>query len=142
MQLKSTSLLIGAALFALPALTQAQPLTRPPAAPTHYVPGVEGIKAASLPPPGWYLRDYNVLYYSTTLNDATGHELTGHDTRALVYANVPRIIWITPLSFLAATSALMPSFPSNTPRSGSILSSTIATSGLAMSLRRQRGPRI
>ena len=27
----------------------------------HYVAGVEGIKASTLPPPGFYLRDYNIV---------------------------------------------------------------------------------
>ena len=51
----------------LPGPLQAQPTA-------HYVPGVEGIKGASLPPPGVYLRDYNVVYYATHLNDAGGQE--------------------------------------------------------------------
>jgi len=93
MQLKSTCLLIGAALFALPTLTQAQPTA-------HYLPGLEGIKAASLPPPGVYLKDYNVFYYSDRLNDPSGHEIGGLNTRAFIYANVPRLIWITDLQVL------------------------------------------
>ena len=38
-----------------PARIQAQP-------DAHYVPGIEGIKCATLPPPGFYFRDYNVFY--------------------------------------------------------------------------------
>ena len=45
MKLHCTSLSIGAALLALPLLGLAQPSA-------HYVPGIEGIKGASLPPPG------------------------------------------------------------------------------------------
>jgi hypothetical protein len=30
----------------------------------HYPAGSEGIKAASLPPPGFYFEDYNSFYYS------------------------------------------------------------------------------
>ena len=93
MQLKSTCLLIGAALFALPTLTQAQPTA-------HYPPGLEGIKAASLPPPGVYLKDYNYFYYSDRLNDPSGHEIGGLNTRAFIYANVPRVIWITDVQVL------------------------------------------
>jgi hypothetical protein len=80
--------LLLAGLLAAPALVQAQPTA-------HYVPGVEGIKAASLPPPGVYLRDYNVFYYANTINDDHGKSIPGVDPRAYIYANVPRLIWIT-----------------------------------------------
>jgi hypothetical protein len=80
--------LLGAALLAMPALTYAQPTA-------HYVPGVEGIKGASLPPPGVYLRDYNAFYYADTLNDIDGHAVPGVNARAFIYANVPRLLWIT-----------------------------------------------
>jgi hypothetical protein len=61
----------------------------------HYVPGVEGLKAATLPPPGVYLRDYNVAYYADRLNDNSGSQVPGLDAKAFIYANVPRVIWIT-----------------------------------------------
>jgi len=41
----------------------------------HYVNGVEGIKAASLPPPGYYYRLYTVLYSADTMTDEDGDEL-------------------------------------------------------------------
>jgi hypothetical protein len=88
MKLHSCCLSIGAALLVLPLKGQAQPSA-------HYCPGVEGIKGASLPPPGIYLRDYNVAYYSDQLNDPNGNSIGGLNTRAFVYANVPRVIWIT-----------------------------------------------
>ncbi len=71
-----------------PGLLQAQPTA-------HYVPGVEGIKGASLPPPGFYLRDYNAFYYSDTLNDSSGNKVPGLKSDAFIYANVPRLVWIT-----------------------------------------------
>ena len=80
--------LFTAGLLALPALAPAQPTA-------HYVPGVEGLKAATLPPPGIYLRDYNVAYYADQLNDPSGRQVAGLDTKAFIYANVPRLIWIT-----------------------------------------------
>lgn len=61
----------------------------------HYVPGVEGIKGASLPPPGFWLRDYNVAYYADTLNAPNGSKVDGVDAKAFIYANVPRLLWIT-----------------------------------------------
>ena len=95
---------IGAAFLALPLLSQAQPSA-------HYVPGVEGIKGASLPPPGIYLRDYNVAYYSEQLNDPKGNEIGGLNPRAFIYAQVPRVLWITPLQVLGGNvgvDALVP----------------------------------
>jgi len=72
----------------LPGLVQAQPTA-------HYAPGTEGLKAASLPPPGVYLRDYNEVYYATAVNDGQGNKINELDAKAFVYANVPRLIWIT-----------------------------------------------
>jgi hypothetical protein len=91
-------------LLALPSLVQAQPTA-------HYVPGVEGIKGASLPPPGLYLRDYNVAYTSSRLNDSAGKEIPGTDLEAFTYANVPRVIWITDTKVLGGyvgVDALLP----------------------------------
>jgi len=80
--------LLAAGLFTLPALMQAQPTA-------HYVPGTEGLKGASLPAPGFYLRDYNAAYYADTRRDAHGNEISALDAKAFIYANVPRFIWIT-----------------------------------------------
>ena len=46
-----------AGVLLVPVLLQAQPTA-------HYPPGIEGIKGASLPPPGFYLRDYNYAYFA------------------------------------------------------------------------------
>ena len=68
---------------------------------SHYVNGVEGIKAPSLPPPGVYGRLYTAYYTADTLRDADGEKLpVGFD--ATVLAVVPRLIWITPLKILGA----------------------------------------
>ena len=80
-------------LAALVTTVQAQPSA-------HYVPGVEGIDAASLPPPGWYVRDYNVAYNATTLNGGNGASADPASFHAFTYANVPRIIWISETKFL------------------------------------------
>jgi hypothetical protein len=82
--------LLLAGLLAAPAVLQAQPTA-------HYVPGVEGLKAASLPPPGFYLRDYNVFYDAHTFNSPQGGSVDALNPRAYIYANVPRLIWITDL---------------------------------------------
>lgn len=96
--------LLGAGLTLVPSLLWAQPSA-------HYVPGVEGIKGASLPPPGVYVRDYNVFYFANQVNDFSGNEIPGLDPEVFIYANVPRIIWITELKVLGGNlgvDALVP----------------------------------
>ena len=104
MKKQLNSVLLTAGLLALPSLVLAQPTA-------HYVPGVEGIKGASLPPPGWYVRDYNVAYYATRVNDAGGNNVSPPNLRAFIYANVPRLIWITETKVLGGNlgvDALIP----------------------------------
>lgn len=96
--------LATAALGAIPALLVAQPTA-------HYVPGVEGIKGASLPPPGVYVRDYNAFYFADRVNDAHGDKIPGAKPDAFIYANVPRAIWITEQKVLGGAvgvDALLP----------------------------------
>ena len=67
----------------------------------HYVNGVEGIKAATLPPPGLYYRLYNVFYSADELTDDDGDKLDiGFDLS--VYAMVNRLVWITNKKILGA----------------------------------------
>ena len=70
--------------MALPGILQAQPSA-------HYAPGVEGIKGASLPPPGVYFRDYNYFYWADQLNDSSGNKIGPADLEAFTYANIPRV---------------------------------------------------
>jgi hypothetical protein len=96
--------LLFAGLLTLANSTQAQPSA-------HYVPGVEGIKGASLPPPGFWLRDYNAFYYADQVNDSSGNKIGAADARAYIYANVPRLLWITDLQVLGGNigvDALLP----------------------------------
>ncbi|MFH2219147.1 MAG: transporter [Pseudomonadota bacterium] len=65
----------------------------------HYVNGVEGIKAATLPPPGFYYRMYNVFYTADTLADQDGNALNVNFD-AGIYALVNRFIWITDFKLL------------------------------------------
>ncbi|MGD0262332.1 MAG: transporter [Verrucomicrobiota bacterium] len=95
---------ILAGLLAAPAIVQAQPTD-------HYAPGAEGLKAATLPPPGVYVRDYNYFYYSDQLNDANGNKVNGANAKLFLYANLPRVIWITDLQVLGGNigvDALLP----------------------------------
>jgi len=85
--------LLAAALAALPGAVQAQP-------DAHYVPGIEGIKCATLPPPGFYFRDYNVFYLGEVLNNGAGHNIAPAGFQGLVYATVPRAIYISDFKVL------------------------------------------
>jgi hypothetical protein len=96
--------LLLAGLLALPNLGQAQPTA-------HYAPGLEGIKAATLPPPGVYVRDYNWFYFANQINDAQGNKIGALDADAFVYVNAPRLLWITeakPLGGYLGVDALVP----------------------------------
>jgi hypothetical protein len=97
-------LLLAASLAALPGILQAQPSAE-------YVPGSEGIKGASLPPPGVYVRDYNYFYWADRLNGTSGKNNGPPDFDAFTYANIPRVIWITDTKFLGGfvgVDALLP----------------------------------
>jgi hypothetical protein len=61
----------------------------------HYPAGAEGIKAATLPPPGVYFRDYNIFYSAPDAN-------FGPVRNVFVYVNAPRVIWITDKKILGA----------------------------------------
>ncbi len=68
---------------------------------SHYPPGAEGLKGSSLPPPGTYLKWYNIYYTSDTLTDRHGDKLPV-DLDLDVFATVPRLIWMTEHKFLSA----------------------------------------
>lgn len=82
MKLLPLKLLIICGLLAGTGLVQAQTQS-------HYPAGVEGVKAASLPPPGFYLRDYNYIYFSDNFQEGPP------DFDLFAYVQVPRLIWIT-----------------------------------------------
>lgn len=62
----------------------------------HYSPGVEGIDAASAPPPGFYSLTYLVDYNLNKLSGAPGKN-TG-----TVNVLAERLVWISPFKFLGA----------------------------------------
>ena len=104
MKNQSVRFVIAAALAAMPGLLLAQ-------SSAHYTPGIEGIKGASLPPPGFYAKDYNVAYYATRVNDASGNNASPPNFETFAYVNVPRAIWITDTKFLGGyvgVDALLP----------------------------------
>lgn len=65
----------------------------------HYPLGVEGIKAATLPPPGHYFRNYFLVYSATENTDKDGNN-DGSDFDAMITAYAPRWIWITDIEIL------------------------------------------
>ncbi len=68
---------------------------------SHYPAGAEGIKAATLPGPGKYLKWYNFYYQANTLRDPSGNRVpNGFDVD--VFATAPRLIWITDKKVLGA----------------------------------------
>lgn len=99
MKIKLQTVLLTGALLMMINLADAQPLGG------HYPAGSEGIKAASLPPPGVYLRDYNQFYFADDYkNGPPGFDITA-------YVNAPRLIWISDIKILGANfgmDALIP----------------------------------
>lgn len=93
MKLRLHLLIAGLVLALLAFNSAAQPSA-------HYVPGSEGIKGASLPPPGFYVRDYNYFYWSRRVNDSAGNNMNVPGFDAFTYATIPRAIWITDQKFL------------------------------------------
>ncbi|KMY68126.1 hypothetical protein AAU61_07590 [Desulfocarbo indianensis] len=66
-----------------------------------FVPGVEGVMAATMPPPGFHYRMQTLLYDADTLRDKDGNEVPVSFSLK-VLANVHRLIWMTGKKFLGA----------------------------------------
>jgi len=69
---------------------------------SHYVPGIEGIKAATLPPEGFYYRMYNVFYNANEYRDNSRNE---QSFDASVYCMANRFIYTTSIDVLGADLA-------------------------------------
>ena len=68
---------------------------------SHYPAGAEGLKGASLPPPGTYVKWYNIFYTADTLRDRNGKSSpVGFDLD--LFATAPRLIHMTDYKFLGA----------------------------------------
>ena len=68
----------------------------------HYVPGVEGIQGASVPPPGTYYLGYLVNYNIEQLKSpGTSNDIPGSNTGTVV-ALANRVVWISNTKFLGA----------------------------------------
>lgn len=93
-QFTSRRLTVCAGLvLVLPFWTQAQPTS-------HYCPGSEGLLGASVPPPGFYFRDYNIFYTADQVNNSTGHSAGPPNFNVFTYAQVPRFVWIPDVKVL------------------------------------------
>ena len=90
-----TRSMLAAALLAQVSPVFAQPPVMLPVG-SHYPVGAEGIKGASLPPPGVYVRDYNFFY---TADKVDGLPL---NVDLYAYVQAPRLIWMTKQEVLGA----------------------------------------
>ena len=90
-----TRILLTTAAFSLASSSFALPAAALPVG-SHYLVGAEGIKGASLPPPGVYLRDYNFFY---TADKVDGLPVSANVT---AYVQAPRLVWITKQEILGA----------------------------------------
>ena len=64
----------------------------------HYTGGIEGVKLATAPPPGFYYKVYNVFYYSDKYRSYHGSQRVRPDIQNFVMAHRP--IWVTNLKIL------------------------------------------
>jgi hypothetical protein len=67
----------------------------------HYVSGVEGIKAGTLPPPGLYYRMYNVFYQADKLKDRDG-DTSDVDFDVDIFSMTHRLVWVSNNKILGA----------------------------------------
>jgi hypothetical protein len=87
-----TACVLATGIIALATQLQAQNLPLM----SHYPIGSEGIKGAELPPPGFYVRDYNYFYYADTVDGLTPK------MDLFVYCQAVRPVWISPWKILGA----------------------------------------
>jgi hypothetical protein len=68
---------------------------------SHYPTGFEGVTGASVPPPGFHFRSYNLIYPPTTLTDDNGDDIPiGFDLSVVAMAE--RFIHVTKYKILGA----------------------------------------
>ena len=70
----------------------------------HYPNGAEDFAVGALPPPGTYLVNYMILAQKNSLRDNSGNGLPA-DFNASVFAEVPRLIYVSPYSLFGASLA-------------------------------------
>ena len=67
----------------------------------HYVPGVEGVTAATVPPPGFHYRMYTLYYTSDASYDNHGNK-QNNDLDLKVFGSSHRFVWISNYKILGA----------------------------------------
>ena len=67
----------------------------------HYSSGGEGLKVATLPPPGFYWRVYNTFYNADSMRNNNGNEIES-DFDLSVFAFTNRFIWSSDIKILGA----------------------------------------
>ncbi len=77
----------------------------------HYVAGVLGLESSTVPAPGLYTLDYSYFYSAGQLNNPSGNKLPAAKLNAFVYAQVPRVVWITNRKFLKGSLGFEASLP-------------------------------
>lgn len=71
----------------------------------HYVPGITGIKGATLPPPGFYYIMHNVYYSANSFYDGNGNN-ANIDFDLNVFVNAHRFVYVWEDVFLGANYAV------------------------------------
>jgi hypothetical protein len=99
MRTSSIRVTLVAGLMAVTGLVQAASFSG------HYPAGVEGIKGGSLPPPGLYLRDYNLFYFADRFPEGPP------EPQVFAYVQAPRLIWITDKKILGGYFGMDALFP-------------------------------
>ena len=72
----------------------------------HYVNGVEGLKAASVPPPGFYWRMYNTFYNADSLRGNNARKVSGSDFDLSVFAWVNRFLYTSNVEILGGNLSM------------------------------------
>jgi hypothetical protein len=87
-----TSFVLAAGIVALAVQLQAQSLP----VGSHYPIGAEGLKGADLPPPGFYVRDYNYFYYADSVDGLTPK------VDLFAYCQAVKLVYLTNYKILGA----------------------------------------
>jgi len=87
-----TACVLATGIIALATQLQAQELPLG----SHYPIGAEGLKGAELPPPGFYVRDYNYFYYADTVVGLPAK------MDLFVYCQAVKPVWISEYKILGA----------------------------------------
>jgi hypothetical protein len=76
----------------------------------HYVAGVEGVKVASVPGPGYYLLNYLAAYNADRVNDGDGHKAPINFDLDVV-CDAIRPLWVTDYKVFGADYAMFATIP-------------------------------